>query len=72
LLQDVPSERHKDLRLVAPPLSFAGERLRLRTAPPALGEHSAEILSELGYDVGDIQDLCNRGVIETPQSAYHS
>lgn len=64
LLQDIPSDRHENLRLIAPPLSMNGERLRLRTPPPALGEHSTEILSELGYGDADIRELCERGVIE--------
>jgi crotonobetainyl-CoA:carnitine CoA-transferase CaiB-like acyl-CoA transferase len=31
--------------------------------PPELGEHSAEILQELGYDAGQIADLTSKGVI---------
>ncbi|WP_129290915.1 CoA transferase [Streptomyces sp. N1] len=38
------------LRQVAFPVSFQGVRPPVRTAQPALGEHSAEILAELGYD----------------------
>lgn len=67
LLQDIPSERHGVLRLVAPPLSIDGERLQLRTPPPALGEHTTEILSELGYGDTDIRELCRRGVIEAAE-----
>jgi crotonobetainyl-CoA:carnitine CoA-transferase CaiB-like acyl-CoA transferase len=36
-----------DLQLVAPPLSFDGERLRQSTAPPDLGAGAEELLSEL-------------------------
>ena len=36
----------------------------LRRPAPLLGEHSAEILAELGYDADQIDALANRGVIE--------
>ncbi len=41
ILQPVPGE---DLRLVALPLSFDGERPRTRLAPPSIGQHNDEIL----------------------------
>lgn len=34
-----------------------------RRRPPLLGEHTQEVLSELGYDANDIQGLRDKGVI---------
>jgi crotonobetainyl-CoA:carnitine CoA-transferase CaiB-like acyl-CoA transferase len=48
---------------VALPLSFDGERARHRSAPPRLGEHTAEILREAGYDDGQIAALAREGIV---------
>jgi crotonobetainyl-CoA:carnitine CoA-transferase CaiB-like acyl-CoA transferase len=42
---------------VALPLSFDRERLRHRTAPPRLGEHTVDVLHELGYADEEIERL---------------
>jgi crotonobetainyl-CoA:carnitine CoA-transferase CaiB-like acyl-CoA transferase len=35
----------------------------IRTGAPALGEHSRDILSEVGLDAAEIQTLASRGII---------
>ena len=45
------------------PLTLAGQRLPLRSPPPALGEHSLELLRGLGYDSDAIAALCADGVV---------
>ncbi|MBI5503718.1 MAG: CoA transferase [Deltaproteobacteria bacterium] len=51
------------VRTVDSPLSLAGcEKVRPRPAP-ALGEHSDQILRELGYDAGEIAALRARGAV---------
>jgi crotonobetainyl-CoA:carnitine CoA-transferase CaiB-like acyl-CoA transferase len=49
--------------VVAPPFSADGERIRYRSAPPLLGEHTAEILREAGFGEAEIQELAGAGVI---------
>jgi crotonobetainyl-CoA:carnitine CoA-transferase CaiB-like acyl-CoA transferase len=39
------------------PLALDGERLGVRRSPPRLGEHSAELLAELGYTAEDAARL---------------
>jgi crotonobetainyl-CoA:carnitine CoA-transferase CaiB-like acyl-CoA transferase len=39
------------------PLALDGERLGVRRSPPRLGEHSAELLTELGYAADDAARL---------------
>lgn len=49
-------------RTVALPLSADGERVLYASPPPALGEHSAEVLAEAGYSEVDIAELAAAGV----------
>ncbi|HEV2005345.1 MAG TPA: CaiB/BaiF CoA-transferase family protein, partial [Candidatus Limnocylindrales bacterium] len=48
---------------VAVPFAFSGSTAGIPTPPPLLGEHSAEILTEAGYDAGAIARLVELGVV---------
>jgi formyl-CoA transferase/CoA:oxalate CoA-transferase len=48
---------------VAPPLSVDGEHVRHRAAPPRRGEHTANVLRELGYRDDEIVDLLEQRVV---------
>ena len=63
MLQPLPHPAVPDLRLPALPLSFDHERAVHRSPPPAVGQHTAEILTEVGYDDETIAALAARGVI---------
>jgi crotonobetainyl-CoA:carnitine CoA-transferase CaiB-like acyl-CoA transferase len=52
-----------DLRLPVLPLSFGRERLRHRSAPPLVGEHSREVLREAGLGDEEIEALGRDGVV---------
>ena len=54
-------------RYVADPVVYSETPTRLRRHAPLLGEHAAEILSELGYDASEIDALRNDGVIVVPE-----
>jgi crotonobetainyl-CoA:carnitine CoA-transferase CaiB-like acyl-CoA transferase len=56
--------RLPDYRAVGLPIRWDGERPAISRVPPLLGEHTAEVLSELGYDQAAIKELASRDVIQ--------
>jgi crotonobetainyl-CoA:carnitine CoA-transferase CaiB-like acyl-CoA transferase len=60
-------EHGRTIRTFRTPYSFAGTALPVQaTAPPAIGEHSRAVLSELGYEPAAIDALTAAGVIARP------
>ena len=60
--------QHLPQPAVAFPLSFDGERVSHRAPPPRLGEHSAAVLREVGYDDAEIGALAAERIVRTVES----
>jgi crotonobetainyl-CoA:carnitine CoA-transferase CaiB-like acyl-CoA transferase len=54
------------LRQTRPPARFEGTPNEMRRGAPLLGEHSVEILRELGWDAGLIQELLAQKIVDAP------
>jgi len=64
-LVDHPTEGM--LRMMKPTLSWSEGPLTIRSLPPSLGQHSAEILREAGYSNEDITEMVKNQVTRTPE-----
>jgi crotonobetainyl-CoA:carnitine CoA-transferase CaiB-like acyl-CoA transferase len=64
MLVAAPHPRLPDYRSIGLPILWDGARPEVRRVPPRLGEHSADVLTWLGYTLDDIGALRAKGVIE--------
>ena len=55
------------IETLGPAVNLSKSPASVRRAAPRLGEHSAEVLAEFGYNDAEIEDLLRSGVIELPE-----
>lgn len=59
----LPHPAYGPLRTAGTPFSFSDTPASLRLPPPLLGEHTGEVLAELGYNAGEIERLRAAGAV---------
>jgi crotonobetainyl-CoA:carnitine CoA-transferase CaiB-like acyl-CoA transferase len=68
LLEESAHPQAGKLQFVGGPVRYDGLAKEPSTPPPLVGEHSAAILKELGYDRTDIDGLIAQGITRVAQS----
>ena len=59
----MPHPEAGEVPLVASPIRLSKTPVEYRRAPPLVGEHTDEILADLGVDAAGIAGLRGRGVV---------
>ena len=61
---EVEHPRAGKIKLLAPAVVYNGEKMKVRSAPPVLGQHTVEVLKEeFGYTAEEIVDFQQDGAI---------
>lgn len=63
MIMSVPHPQIPDLRLLGLPVKLSGSPGAIRKAPPLLGEHTDEVLRELGYSDTEIERFHKSGIV---------
>jgi len=66
MVQQVNHSVEGDIDVLGVPVQFSRTPGGIREAPPLLGEHTAEVLDEMGYTGEQITALADRGVVTFP------
>jgi len=51
------------IKLVNTPVKFSESKPSIRTAPPTLGQHTQEVLTQLGYSEEQVKEFRDGGVV---------
>jgi crotonobetainyl-CoA:carnitine CoA-transferase CaiB-like acyl-CoA transferase len=64
MLVSAPHPRVPDYRSIGLPVQWNGRRPEVRRVPPRLGEHTADVLTTLGYTLDDVRTLQSQGLVQ--------
>jgi crotonobetainyl-CoA:carnitine CoA-transferase CaiB-like acyl-CoA transferase len=63
MVTDFEDGRKGNMRVLSSPLKLSGTPPDIRTAPADFGEHTEEVLGELGFNADQIEELKKSGVV---------
>jgi crotonobetainyl-CoA:carnitine CoA-transferase CaiB-like acyl-CoA transferase len=64
MLVPAPHPRLPSYRSIGLPIEWDGARPGVRRVPPLLGEHTADVLTWLGYTLDDVRNMQTRGLVQ--------
>lgn len=68
IMEDIEYPEKGKVKIIKTPIHISGEAPRIRRRPPLLGEHTREILKELGYSQEEIKELLDKGIAHQSQA----
>jgi crotonobetainyl-CoA:carnitine CoA-transferase CaiB-like acyl-CoA transferase len=63
MVQELPDHEGKPMKLIGLPVHLTRTPGRIRSTPPALGQHTDTILQRLGYSTDEVQCLHEKRVV---------
>ncbi len=61
MIREIGGDGHPPTRVLGHPVKFSAADTKIRRAAPRPGQHSAEVLTEIGYSAGQIEALTANG-----------
>jgi crotonobetainyl-CoA:carnitine CoA-transferase CaiB-like acyl-CoA transferase len=62
IIEEVEVPKKGKIKVIKTPIQVSGAAPQIHRHPPLIGEHTREILSELGYAPGEIQEFLDNGI----------
>ncbi|GFZ45634.1 hypothetical protein JCM24511_03362 [Saitozyma sp. JCM 24511] len=63
VVEEIEHPRAGKIKLAAPAVSYDGSKMKMYRPPPYLGQHTEEILGELGYGLGEVKQFRKDGIV---------
>ena len=63
MIVSTPHELLGEVDVTGVPIKFHGTPGRVRLPPPMLGQHTAEVLSEVGYTKAEVEAMATDGLV---------
>lgn len=63
MVTEIEHSGHGNVKMTAFPVKMTNNPCRIRLPAPKLGEHTDEVLTELGLDESEIKELRTKGIL---------
>jgi succinate--hydroxymethylglutarate CoA-transferase len=63
MVKEVDQPTCGPIKLVNTPVKFSESTPGIRSAPPTLGQHTVEVLKQLGYSEEQVEEFRSSGVV---------